>query len=335
MNWLRASLTPPRARFLTATVFLLLAAAAPAQDDGAATKTHVSALRHARAGEVAKVLRDLYRDRAEITFSVDERTNTLLVAARPGLVEEVVKLLIVLDDNAGRVVDENREVYIFRLDRIRPDQKLVEALQVLLPKGKEARFVVDAERKLLMVQGPPALQRMVEALLRQIEIESTPAAAGKGLQVRLLWLVGGKLAQGEAVMPAGTFPDVAEDLKKLAMHSMRMAAHTLVHVTPGAAFTVSGGATLDGPYAVKLSGKAATAPDGMVELDVTALVMPASGGSSARLCELRTELRVPLGRMVVIGAAPLRGEPTAFVIHVTEAASTKAPAKKAAASVNP
>jgi hypothetical protein len=294
----------------------------------------ITTMKNARATDAARVLRDLYRDQASIKLGVDDKSNSLIVAASPAILTEVAKILQTLDDAAARVVDDNHEFYVIRLRNLEADQKLLDALRMLLPNAKAGRFVLDPGRKLLLVQGPPWLQKAVETALLQIEA-AAPVPAAKGLQVRLLWLVGGKLVEGDGGIPASVFQDVADDLKKLALNPTRIAGNTLVHVTAGARFTISGSAVADGPYVVKFSGKAGTAPDGMVELAIEAVVMAAGDGGSARLCELQTELRVPAGKMVVVGSAPVRGEPTAFIVHVAEVGSAKAAAKKAAANQGP
>jgi hypothetical protein len=51
-------------------------------------------------------------------------------------------------------------------------------------------------------------------------------------------------------------------------------------------------------------------------------------GQPARLCDLQTELHIPLGKLVVVGAAPLLGEPIAFLVQVVEPGAPKPPAKK-------
>jgi Bacterial type II/III secretion system short domain len=315
---------------LVSAGWLLTAAPALAQRDNGATKTHVIRLKNARAAEAIKVLRDLYRDKAVVSLSADDRTNSLIVSASPDVVPEIARLIQVLDDAAAQVPDESHDFLVVRLRGIEPDKKLVEALQLLLPNAKAGRFIVDPGRKLLLVQGSPALHKAVQALLTRIEMESMPSsAADNGLQVRLLWLVGGKLAKADGV-PVGAFADLADDLKKLGLDPFRFGAHALVHATPAAPFTVTGSAAIEGASLVKLTGKLAAPQDGMVGLELTVAVMQAAEGSSVRLCDLQTEVRVPLGKMVVVGAAPVRGEPSVFIVQVIDPGAAKVRAKKAA-----
>ncbi len=306
-----------------------------AQGEAPAAQTQVMPLKYARATELKPVLSPLYRDTAGVLLGVDERTNTLIVSAAPAVLAEIAKLVRTLDAAAGSAPDDRNDFYVLPLKQLEPDQKLVEALQLLIPNAKAGRFIVDPGAKLLLVQGPPALERAVKDLLMRLELAGTPPPlAGKGLQVRLLCLVGGKLAKGDS-MPAAVFADLADELKLLRLDPMRIAAQTLVQVTPAAAFAVSGGATLDGACVVKFSGKVRNLNDGTFGLDVTVTAVEAGKGASARLCDLQTELRVPLGKLVLLGSAPVRGEPTAFLVQVAEAGAAKLPEKKAAVTVKP
>jgi len=326
MNLHRPSVVP----WCLALLALCQLSTAPvlAQGDAATTKVEVFPLKNARAGDTAEVLMQVFRDRKELSIAVDDKANSVIVRAAPGLVGEVGKLIVLLDQKAIDA-EPKHDVFVFSLERIDADQKLVEAMKLLVPNAKAGQFVVDPGRKVLIVHGPPRLRETIEAVLTRLEQNAAlQTSASKGLQVRIVWLVGGKLAKGEQGVPAGTFPELSDELAKLGLNPFRFAAQELVHVTPGSPFSISGGATADGLQTLRVSGKVAHVQAGVAKLDLTLTVsQPAQG--TPKLCDLQTELRVPLGKMVVIGSTPLRGEPTAFLVQVEETGAAKPAAKKA------
>ena len=317
--------------------WLLSAAFAAAQDADSTVKTQPFALRNARAAEMAGVLRTVFGekpgDRPRIGIGVDERTNQLIVSASAPMLADVAKLLQALDGPAAPAgqggLQGGRPLNLYRVRHLQLDRKLEEALRMLIPNPSAGQFVLDPSRKLVIVQGSPLVQDLVEAFLSRLDTEA-PDAPPRPLQVRILWLVGGKAAKGDGVVPAGAFPTLANDLAKLGINPMRLGAQTLVQVMRGSSFAVSGGAALDVPCILKVSGKVSAAEGGAVSLAGTASVLQGEKGAPVRLCDLQTELRVPLGKLVVMGSAPVRGDPTAFVVEVVEAGVGQLPEKKAA-----
>jgi hypothetical protein len=315
------------------TAWLLTAIPAAAQEEGPAKKSQVIQLKYANAADVAEVLKEAFGDKRLLGIAVDDHKNSVFVSGSPLDVASAAKLIQVID--VAGVPHQSLDFYVVRLRGVEPDKNLQEALRLLSPNPGMGRFVIDPGRKLLIVQGTPQYRKAVEMMVMQLEAEAAPHGAdGKGLQVRVLWIVGGKFTKGESAVPAGAFGDIGEDLKLLGLNPMRVAAHTLVQVTPGTPFEVSGGAVLDGPCTVKVTGKVTSPHDGTVGLDVSAAVVLGGEGTTipTRLCDLRTELRVPVGKLVMVGATPVHGEPTAFAIQVTEPGPGKLPPPKKAAA---
>jgi hypothetical protein len=309
-------------------VWLCGAAPALAQQDTSPTQNQIFPLKSAIAADVAQVLRAVYGDLVKMKIAVDERTNSVIVTGPPAALTDLAKIIQTIDVNTAATGDDNSETAVFSLQRIDADQKLIEMLQTLLPNAKAGRFVVDPGRKLVLFKGPPALRNSIQMLIDRIEREAAPPAPpARGMQVRLLWLVGGKLAKGESVIPSAAFSELTEDLKRLHLDPMRIAGHTLVQVTPDNVFTVSGETELEGPCILKSSGKIRVAVDGTVILTLSATVTQARGPSTARLCDLQTEMGVPPGKLVLAGAAPVHGEPTAFIVHIVEAGVAPPPKK--------
>jgi hypothetical protein len=318
---------------LTGMILISPSATAQEGDSSAKTQTQPFSLRNARAAEMAAVLRTLFadkvNDKARIAIGVDERTNQLIISASQPILAEVAKVLQTLDVPGAPALQGGRPLNLYRMRHLQLDRKLEEALRMLIPNPSAGHFVLDPSRKLVIVHGTPLVQDLVEAFLSRLDTEA-PDAPPRPLQVRILWLVGGKAAKGDGVVPAGAFPTLASDLAKLGVNPMRLAAQTLVQVMPGSSFAVSGGAALDVPCTLKVSGKVSAAEGGAVSLAGTASVLQGEKGAPVRLCDLQTELRVPLGKLVVMGSAPVRGDPTAFVVEVVEAGVGQLPEKKAA-----
>jgi type II secretory pathway component GspD/PulD (secretin) len=68
-----------------------------------APRTHLlGPLKHAKAEEVAKVIREIYHDQRGFTISVDTRTNRLVLRAAPALRDDIERLVTELDTKEKR-----------------------------------------------------------------------------------------------------------------------------------------------------------------------------------------------------------------------------------------
>src|SRR5947207_9174901 len=95
----------------------------------------------------------------------------------------------------------------------------------------------------------------VEALLARLDSPpaARPAATGD-VQVRLVWLVNG-LAREDAPPLPDDLKEVLPGLAKLGIDKPRLAAQTLVNVTPNTEFVAQGVAKLDGPCQFVATGR--------------------------------------------------------------------------------
>jgi type II secretory pathway component GspD/PulD (secretin) len=290
-------------------------AAAPDQQD-----FHVYRLRHIPAADAARALDELLGSPAgrggRPRVVADPRTNAVLVsAAAPDLAkaEDLLKKM----DTEGAKGPAEPALNVFQLSHREPDAALEEALQMVLGDRRVGRFVIDRERRQVLVYAGRETLDVVEALLTRLdaaaEAKSEPAAAD--VEVRLFWVVSGPAPDANAPVPDDLKPAAAE-LARLGIDKPRLAAQLSVSTTAEARFEMAGTASPDAPYRLAVTGTV-TERKGAAGLEVSITVTrSAAGKEPGDVCRLRTRVAVPLDRPLVLGATPAEALKSAFVVRV-------------------
>lgn len=164
-------------------------------------------LRHARASDLVRTLRDIFRTRFAVMqrqqrgqiqqpeFAADERTNMLLVTAAPEHLAEVDELLQSLDRQLGETVHELRMI---DLEAAQPSRAAQLIEQIVIGADQQRRettmIVPDDQSGLLLVRASDEVMADIEMVLVEIDRD-----AAEQYEVRTITL---ELADAGAVADA-------------------------------------------------------------------------------------------------------------------------------------
>lgn len=279
-------------------------------------KIEVLPLKHTSAMELMQVIERLTQG-SGVELAGDANSNALVVKASPAAQDEIKRIVSQLDTERGT----NRQVKIFQLRNIVPGPSLENMLSTIT-EG-DVRIAIDEARNVVIATGTEQSLAVVEAFLTRMDSDAagSTAPAAREVQLRLVWLVGG-LADDAAAAPPPDLEGVAQELAKIGVTNLTMAAQIVVNVTEGEKFSASGSAKVNEPCTVKFMGMLGDmGPEGLrpadqppLRLEITAT---APAGENARpLCHLQTTVKAPLGQSVVLGVTPVESKPAVFVVQV-------------------
>jgi hypothetical protein len=188
------------------------------------------------------------------------------------------------------------------------------------------RIAVDERTNSVIIHGSQENAIVAEAIALRLDAEASPKASRQML-VRVLWLVGGS---GEALTrldsPPKDLDTVVQELAKLGIINLRLAAQTIINASTVQPLDVHGSLVLPIPWANRLSvtGTLSDAAGGMPSLQVAIGVhheSPERG--SVQLCNIATQITTPPGHFVVLGVTPTESLTSVFVVQVTPTETNK------------
>lgn len=287
-------------------------------------QTRVSQLAHVAAEDACDLLDDTFGREEGFHCTHDPRTNTLIVTASEVTflrVEQLLKALDVPQQDAG----DQPDVRVFPLRHVAPDDTLEEALELVL--DDRGSFAIDRARKQVLVKAPFTTQERVESILEHLDVPlGAGGSASPERRLRLVWLVSG-LEREDAAPPPGDLKEVIEELAKIGVTDLKLAAQTVVTLA-GSEFAITASPILDKPCELTIEGVRGESGDpNQLELrlkvrEVFEYVTPAKPGkaSSERiglrdLCQLETTVSAPPGHAVVLGVTPIGKMTSVFVIQ--------------------
>jgi hypothetical protein len=290
---------------------------------------HVFTLRHVRATEAARVLREMYRESADLALGVDERTNSLVLSAKAEVLADIAKLLQQLDKEAPDREPAKPEFQVIALRFLAPDQSTEDALRLVLD-GRRGRFSLDRERKLVVLYADRETLQGAAALLQQLDQMARDVAgpAPVELTVRLVCLVNGPADEKATAVPED-LKEVAETLRKLGIDRPSLAAQSLIRTQFNARFEQSGQARLGEATGLLTATGQVSSAAGAPRLDITVRATQ-TGRDSGPLLSLQTQVTVQPGQPVVLGVTPLREQTAAFVVQLLPPLPVPKPAEKPA-----
>ncbi len=295
-------------------------APAPAKERRSENDLQVIKLKYAAAADVeASLLRFFGEDlRRDYRVVADPRTNSLLVLARHEDVAFIKRVVETLDTKAERPLNQagqspaeaGRNFKVFPLGglKVAPGEFFEKAVRSLM--DETSHFVVDRERRVLIVTGTvPTLQTVAE-FLRGLE-EAQKVRASKNKRIRIVWLVTGLR---ETPRPPKDMKPVIDELAAHGIEDLRLVSQSIIDVTSGPSFKSQGVAPLEESWNLSIQGQIA-------DLNEEAgwklgLSLDVNTPSGAKLCMLDTQLQTPPGHFVVLGVTPTGGTTSVFVVQM-------------------
>ncbi|MHC4447725.1 MAG: secretin N-terminal domain-containing protein [Planctomycetota bacterium] len=311
------------AALVTATV--LMGAAPLSQEGKEEEKVTLSVipLRYAAARQVAAVIENTIHAR----ITVDERTNALIVGgseeAMVSIREIVAQLDVAIEEPKG---SDEELVRVYPLVHAVADPQLAATLDSLFDSTrsvrrsgrilsvKPVRIAYDAHTNQIIARGTTLAIASLNELIEAIDRAPTEARGPAELRVRLVWLVGGLGGQHGTKVP----PDMGQvlnELGKIGISDLRLAAQTIVRVTGNDVFKTQFVARLDQLWRMSFSGRAISGPEGArtIEVDIR-------GQDDADIGDIRLETTITTvsDHFVVLGATPIQDLQSVFVIQLTD-----------------
>ncbi len=155
--------------------------------------TRLIPLAHAKAGEIAQTLREVFRSRGRsalanqvpVVIAFNEQSNSLLISAAADDQEAISALVTAMDVESAEKVDPVR---IIRLKSAEAD-KVAQTLRQMIPpaqRGRPARVFVqsDALTNTVLLRAPAAERKMLEEMIAQLD----QATLDQAREIRLIRL---------------------------------------------------------------------------------------------------------------------------------------------------
>jgi len=299
-------------------------------EDSAPNEVLVMPLKSAEAAEAARLLKILLGMKtpegedsgdagAFVPIAVDQRTNSIIVNAPVDKVARIRSILTKLDVAPDPRKADPGMLSVVPLGSIQPDQSLEDALKlVFLGKLPNSNFTLDRQRKAVIIWADDNTKRAAMELLARLEQTGEVqklSGASMDVRIRVIWLVNGLASQKEAPPLPEDLKEILPGLAKLGIDQPRLAAQTLVNVTPNRSFQTTGMAKLDYSCLYTVGGlfTGGTEPP-KLEIEIRATRQKEK--STEEICSLRTTISAPLGHLVVLGITPTQETTSAFVVQV-------------------
>jgi hypothetical protein len=269
-------------------------------------------LRYAAAAEVSQALGGVFADggRGGVNVSVDQRTNAIIIVAPAGRIAEIKDLISKLDVQVAEPPSSARaEVRIFSL-RNNPDKSVQDAVKLVLASHglNNTNVAIDPTRNQVIVSADKPTLDAVQAILARLDTP-LPRRASADMQLRVVWLVKGSNPD-EFGPPPDDLKEVLPALAKIGIDKPRLAAQTLVNMTPNSEFRASGTLQLGNPCQFSVSGHFSD------RSDPAGLNISLNAKDTAEICNISTEISAPIGHFVVLGVTPTRSMTSVFVVQV-------------------
>lgn len=290
--------------------------------------TEVISLEHAELYSVLEVLSDLNNVRLDSVAGLPD-ANRIILHGPEKAVEEAFRLIQQLDVPAPpEKVEPPRRTHFIRIQSY-PTELLLDALSVNF-EAFEVRLAIDHVNRQLLVTGTEEEFVKVMELMARLDLPS------QALQMDFWFLrgtVGGSETANGTALPSGLAP-IAKTLAENGFASLSLLAPCKLGVDAGQPFQQqfsvvpsdpeSGDEKLD----FRLEGRTQfSAEANSIQLQLEARMTGRPIGRQDRnqpfaQFEIDTTLSIPLGRYVVLAAAPSttdRGGAVALVVRVTKA----------------
>lgn len=301
-----------------------------APDPSRENRVVIMVLKNAKPTDLASVIAKLVPGIREcIPWSV---TNSLLIAGTPQSIETSEMLIAQLDVAPPvRPVPEPprppvRVTQVFAVRYTLPGNALVNALKTAAGPGTSIEL--DSDSGSIIVTGLPESLAAIEKIIAQVDRPSSrPESSAVRLRIRFLWLVSG-LAEDKSSPPPADLMPLLEELQRIGVSGLRLAAQNVIEGMPGHDFRVKASPLLTNRCDLQLDGRILDQNNGSqpcIELsarvtEYAPYMEPEKNGykvvEQRNLCSLETTVVAPMGKTIVAGIAPMDRMTAVFVVQV-------------------
>ncbi len=270
-------------------------------------------LEHSSAEEVAGTIHDLFEARGGLQVAVDQRSNTLIVAAREPVLSAIEEVLEKLDRDGGRKTRENVQVF-----KVRAEGEALERLAATIQRIVDLDAVAAPTSQTIVLRGDPEQLAQARALVGELDREPEGVSRADSFMMQIHCLLEDPEADDGPLLKFEGDEQVAKELRRLGVGEVGMLFKAFSRVSAGSEFEVAG--TARGGATVQLGGEAEDDGD-TVALEIRMLMeFPLEEDvEEADPFELNTTVRVPLGHQLVIGSTPLEGKSVLLVLRIDRA----------------
>lgn len=289
------------------------------------SQIEVFSLKNTDAEEVASTVSELIGGAPDVRFSVDHRTNSLVVAgdsSRLSIIEGVIRIL---DTNASGA-QAGRETRVLELKHT-PVTNIAETLRDFFDTGLgEGEVVLTPEilSNSILVSGT---QDKIEAISAMVERLDVKSEGSKQWTIRCYWFLHGENVSGghqqiEEAFPAELAPGVRNLMDSILPPTQRVQimARPVIVAGDGVPFEMGFATAPDARISVELGGMVNSAKDGRVNLNVrfhaTQSVSAEGQTTSKDLLNFETTVITTAGHLVALCGAPLGESDAALLIQV-------------------
>jgi hypothetical protein len=300
-------------------------------------KTEVIRLKYVKASDAHRIISELFRGKSTHYVSADERTNSLIIIAHPGEIEQIAELIKKVDVNRPAMKDPT-PLQVYHLKNRENVVRLEEILKMLFPTCKFA----FTDKETLIAYGDPETLQMLEALLVRLEDQAGNPLPEAESQIRIVWLAAGSSLK-DAPKPPDDLNEVVAELAKVGVENPRLVSQIIVNAAVNTRFTVHGNAKLVVPWQLVIQGTMTVGSRGnpSLEISIDASRLDETKGTEVdgrdsrgpsgprsprppQVAKLDTKITAPPGHSVVLGLTPFDGTTSAFVIQVLPKKATMA-----------
>lgn len=318
------------------------AAGDEAADDAKAMQTTIIHLNHGDARAIAAVVSDVLQDKG-VRIVADAQSNSIIVVAPAEKQQRVAEII----DDLSKAQPQRPTMRVFPLQHTRVDDALHESLRMALPK--DVQLNIDRERNMVVVYGEESAHEWVAQMLTAFDrpnanANANAAAANRAAayRVHITWLIDiGPLADKVDDAAKRPLPDelkpVADELAKLGVKNLYVAARTMVRCTGDEQFAMLSRAKLIEPADLAIEGQFIPTPGSgpgadpgkpRLRIRLSGQQVKLIGSESTRsgpkqahyapreIVNIQTTITTPPGKPVVLGVSPMEDVTSAFVVTV-------------------
>ena len=248
------------------------------------------------------------------------RTNSVVIYATKDQHKQLEELVGQID----RAPLPVHQLKIFSLQYVKPNNQLLDILQVTLRDRESVRIAVDEKGNRVIARGTAADLSMIEAVIARLDTPSGRREIPRAITytVKILWLTTDDTMRTKK-LPNELAP-VALALMKVGVKRPKLVQELVIASSSDSEFKLSGRARKKNKdWKLAVDGKILTTPQKkagrpfrLPRLEISLTTSPAGEKASSDV-DLKTTIPAPIGNYTVLGVSPNQdGSSNLFVIRV-------------------